>query len=169
MNLELNKADPVLAALVGSHPAPLRIAERYRIDAPPERLFAVLGDLEGITRFFPLIHHASVEHASGCAGEGSLRVCSIHGMGQVAEKVVWWHEPVGYAYQADGRMIPLRQHLGVITIWIDAEGGSLLEWRQYFETRYGPMGWLFPPMMRMMMGRAVTNIARLLGTSSRAG
>lgn len=168
MNLELKEADPAIAALVDNHPAPLRIAERYRVDASPERLFAVLGDLEGITRFFPLIHHASVEHAAGCAGEGSLRVCSIRGMGQVAEKVVWWREPVGYAYRADGRMIPLRRHLGLITITVDAQGGSLLEWRQYFETRYGPMGWMFPPMMRMMMGRAVVNIARLLGASSRA-
>ncbi|KZC23847.1 hypothetical protein RHOFW104T7_11910 [Rhodanobacter thiooxydans] len=130
--------------------------------ASPQQLFTVLGDLEGITRFFPMIHHASVEHAGGCTGEGSLRVCSIRGMGKVNEKIVWYRNPDGYAYRAEGRMVPLRNHLGVILISGDGAGGSLVEWRQYFETRYGLMGWMFPVMMRMMMKRAVANIGKLL-------
>lgn len=160
--------DPVLEDLVRSNPAPLRIVSRFHVDVAPRELFAMLGDLEGITRYFPLIHHAAVQHPAGCAGEGSERVCSIRGMGDVAEKVVWWREPVGYAYRANGRFMPLQDHLGVITITELNDGSSLLDWRQYFNTRYGPMGWMFPVMMRVMMKRAVSNMARLLGRSTEA-
>jgi hypothetical protein len=56
--------------------------------------------------------------------------------------------------------------MGVIQIAPEGEGGtSLVEWCQYFDTRYGPMGWMFPPIMRAMMGRAMTNIGKLLGAS----
>lgn len=155
-------ADAALAALIEAHPAPLRIDASFRLEAPPEQVFAMLGDLEGITRFFPLIHHARVQHASGCVGTGSERVCSIRGMGDVNERVVWWHAPIGYAYRARGRLLPLHQHLGVIRIGPGAQGGSELSWQQYFHTRLGPLGWMFPFMMRHMMGRAVTNIESLL-------
>ena len=157
--------DPQLASLIANHAAPRRIFQRYRVAASPQELFSVLGDLEGITRFFPMIHHASVKHAGGGAGEGSLRVCSIRGMGKVNEKIVWYRKPHGYAYRADGRMVPLRNHLGVIMIMNGVTGGSLLEWSQYFDTRFGPMGWAFPTMMRMMMNRAVANIGILLDAS----
>jgi hypothetical protein len=150
-----------LQALINAHRAPLRISARYQFAASPERLFAVLGDLEGITRFFPMIHHASVAHQGGGAGAGSERICSIRGMGKVRERVVWWRTPQGYAYRADGRFVPLRDHLGVIFIEPAPGGGSILVWRQYLRTRFGPMGWMFPVMMRMMMDRAVKNVARL--------
>ncbi|NMM29234.1 MAG: SRPBCC family protein [Glaciimonas sp.] len=145
---------------------PLRINAHYSVGAKPEQLFSVLGDLEGITRFFPMIHHATVEHTADCAGEGSLRVCSIRGMGKVNEEIVWWSEPNGYAYRANGLLVPLRDHLGVILISDDGSGGAILEWRQYFNTRYGLLGWMFPVMMRFLMDRAIRNLAKLLGTLS---
>ncbi len=151
-----------LVAQIAKSRAPLRIDARYCLAASPERLFALLGDLEGITRFFPMIHHAAVEHEGGCAGEGSLRVCSVRGMGKVKERVVWWRRPQGYAYRAEGPLVPLRNHLGVILITPDGASGSILEWRQYLETRFGPASWLFPLMMRQLMNRAVRNIAKLL-------
>lgn len=158
--------DAALAALIARHPAPLRIDASFRLKAPPEKVFAMLGDLEGITRFFPLIHHAAVRHANGCVGAGSERVCSIRGMGKVNERIVWWNAPIGYAYRAQGPLVPLREHLGVIQIAPGAQGGSELTWRQYFHTRLGPLGWMFPFMMRRMMGRAAANIDKLIGAQS---
>lgn len=160
--------DPLLEGLIRDHPAPLRIEARFHVDASPRAVFGTLGDLEGITRYFPMIHRAVVHHPEGCAGDGSERVCSIRGMGDVTERIVWWREPVGYAYRANGPWIPLQDHLGVISIAELNDGSSLLDWRQYFNTRYGPMGWMFPPMMRLMMGRAVSNLAGLLGATSEA-
>jgi carbon monoxide dehydrogenase subunit G len=166
MNNRTHKLPPELSDLINRQQTPLRIDARYSIGAKPEQLFSVLGDLEGITKFFPMIHHATVAHATSCAGEGSLRVCSVRGMGKVSERIVWWSEPNGYAYRANGSLVPLRDHLGIILISADDDGSALLEWRQYFDTRYGPLGWMFPVMMRVLMGRAIRNIAKLLGTSS---
>lgn len=166
MNNRTHELPPELSDLVKRQQTPLRIDARYSIVAKPEDLFSVLGDLEGITKFFPMIHHATVAHGSGCVGEGSLRVCSIRGMGRVSERIVWWSAPNGYAYRANGPLVPLHDHLGVILISPDDTGNATLEWRQYFDTRYGPLGWMFPVMMRFLMGRAVRNIAGLLGTTS---
>ncbi len=169
MNYRLSSPLPSgVSGLIERQPAPLRITEYFRVGMRPEQLFAELGDMEGITRFFPLIYHATVAHHAGCAGEGSQRVCSIHGMGKVNERIVWWSRPEGYAYQASGIMVPFRNHLGIILITPAGDGGSMLEWRHYFETRYGPLGWIFPVMMRLLMRRAVRNIARLAGVSSSA-
>ncbi len=156
------------ADLINRHHAPLRIARQYRLHAAPEQVFSILGDLEGITSFFPMIHHADVRHAGSCAGEGSVRVCSIRGMGKVNERIVWWDEPKGYAYAANGTLVPLRDHLGVIVISDLGNGESAVEWRQYFNTRLGPLGWLFPLMMRRLMDRSIRNIAGLLRTPSAA-
>lgn len=165
----MHALDPHLADLIAQHRAPLRIAARYRLAASPRQVFSILGDLEGITRFFPMIHHAKVDHAAGCPAAGSVRVCAIRGMGELTEKVLWWHEPGGYAYRADGPWVPLRDHMGVIQIASVGDGTkSLVDWRQYFDTRYGPMGWMFPIFMRAMMGRAMVNIGKLLGASCEA-
>lgn len=153
---------PDLEGLLQNHPAPLRIAERYTVHATRERIFSLLGDLQSITRFFPMIHHAEVRHEEGCAGEGSIRVCSVRGMGKIRERIVWWSEPAGYAYTAAGELVPIRDHLGVIRIFENDEGSATIEWRQYFNTRYGLLGWMFPFMMKIMMGRAIRNIGRLL-------
>lgn len=154
--------DDALQNLLRNHSAPLRIAQRYALPATREKVFSVLGDLEGITRFFPMIHHAEVRRSDDCVGVGTLRVCSIRGMGKVDERIVWWSAPAGYAYAAAGRFVPIKDHLGVIRIFQDGDGSSTIEWRQYFNTRYGVLGWVFPSMMKIMMGRAIRNIGRLL-------
>lgn len=146
-----------------AHGAPLRIDAAYALRAAPEAVFAVIADLQGIARFFPMIQHASVAHPRGCVGEGSERVCSIRGMGKVRERIVWWREPVGYAYRAQGTLMPLRNHLGLIVLERMEAGGTRLVWRQYFDTRFGLLGWVFPWMMRRLMNRAIGNIARMTG------
>lgn len=153
---------PDLRELLNHQTSPLRIHAQYRLEASPEEVFNIIGDLKGITHFFPMIHHASVEHAHGCAGEGSTRVCSVRGMGKVRERIVWWAPPLGYAYRADGPFVPLGNHLGLVLIQPDDEGGSTLEWRQYFHTRLGPLGWTFRGVMPILMDRAATNIVKLL-------
>lgn len=64
-------------------------------------------------------------------------------------------DPAGYAYIATGRLIPICDHLGAIVIFEDGENSSTVEWRQCFNTRYGPLGRVFPSMMKFLMGRAV--------------
>ncbi len=151
---------------LAQHRSPLRIHERYRIKASPQQVFGVLGDLEGITRFFPLIHHATVDAPADCIGEGSLRVCSVRGMGQVNEHIVWWNPPQGYAYRATGAMVPLRDHVGLIRLTHNSDGSTTVSWQQFFRTRFGPLGWVFPSMMRLLMARGIRNVARLLGVPS---
>lgn len=146
--------------------APLRIHTRYHIKSPPESVFGIIGDLEGITRFFPMIHHATVLRSGANASEGNTRICYIRGMGAVHENIVWWQAPKGFAYKASGKLVPLKNHLGIILLEKHKDGGTVIEWRQYFDTRYGPLGWMFPTMMRLLMGKAIANIAKILGTTN---
>lgn len=151
--------------IIAREKAPLRIQVIAKFAASPQKVFAVVGDLEAITRFMPMIKHASVHHslATGCVGKGSERVCSMPGMGEVNEKVVWWDSPSGYAYRASGSMVPMRDHLGVFVLTSDTDGGTRVEWRHHFHTRFGPLGWMFPFMMKRMMRKAFINMGALMG------
>jgi hypothetical protein len=145
--------------------APLRVKMVSRISASPEAVFSLLGDLGAITRLYPMIKTVRVRHRPGadCAGEGSERACAMPGMGALNEKVVWWSAPSGFAYKASGNSAPIRDHLGVILLAPDGEGGTRLEWRHYFHTRFGPLGWMFPFMMKRMMRTMLDHAATILG------
>ncbi|HFD32233.1 MAG TPA: SRPBCC family protein [Gammaproteobacteria bacterium] len=139
-----------------------RIDMKYEFTSSPEKVFSIIGHLEGITRYFPMIYHATVNSPDNNDGEGSVRVCRIRGMGAVSEKIVWWSNPDGFAYKASGTFVPLKNHLGVIMLTRTAQGGTTLEWKQYFQTRFGPLGWMFPFMMKILMGKAIKNIRAIV-------
>jgi len=147
---------------------PLRIQINAKFATTAENVFGVIADLDGISKYFPMVRHAITHHnsATGCAGEGSVRVCKMSaGMGDINEEIIWWNPPAGFAYRASGTMIPIRDHLGVITLTPDTQGYTRIEWRHYFETRLGPLGWMFPFMMKRMCREALVNMAASLKVS----
>ncbi len=151
--------------------SPLRIDARALFSVPVEHVFQRLADLEGIGRFFPLIRSARVDYSNSrtaCAPDvGTCRVCSVTGMGDLREEIVRWNPPHGYAYKAEGKLAPIRNHLGVFHLQRTESGSCLLVWRQYFQNASGPLGLLlggmFPLVMQVMMKRALSNLLQQLG------
>lgn len=147
--------------------APLRMEGVVRFDAPPERVFAKIADHQGMVGWVPMMKSVRVDHlgsaAPGTCGVGSVRHCSVQGMGQIRETIVYWEPPRGYAYRAAAKMMPTKNHLAVMLVRSDQCGGSLLIWRHYFHYKGFMMRWMFPFMFTSMMNKAIDNLRKELG------
>jgi len=53
---------------------------------------------------------------------------------EAVETISYWEEGLGYGYSLhDNPNIPLTEHLAVLQVETDSNGGSLVTYRQYFE------------------------------------
>lgn len=143
--------------------APLRIEGTCRFDASPEKVWARVADHERLGEFVPLVGKVIVDSLSGGeVGTGSERVCSLTGMGKLRERFLVWDPPTGYVYSGSGRLVPIRDHAGILHVTGD-NGGSVLTWQQYFRTTRSPLGLIFPWVTRQIMRRAFLNLGKEFG------
>jgi uncharacterized protein YndB with AHSA1/START domain len=134
------------------------------IDAPPELVWAALSDHNGMTAWMPKLSHVTVDNSNATTenGVGCERECTFNGS-DLTERIVWWEEGVGYGYSVlDG---PVSDHVGIVTLEDDGNGGTNIYWDQYFEAKG-----LKPKMMRKMMPKlldeAVQNLELQLQSES---
>src|SRR5262245_35470274 len=58
---------------------------------PPERIWALLADLEAVARYNPLVRAAEVQGARR-TGVGARRACTLAPRGRVVEEVTLWED-----------------------------------------------------------------------------
>jgi hypothetical protein len=147
--------------------APLRIELKSRYRASPQALFNVISDHHAVANWIPLIRAVAMEHkSSDQCGVGSIRHCSLRGMGGIDETILWWNPPHGYAFRVEAKsklMMPTRDHVSVMLIEPTADGGCELTWRHYFNWHGVFMRHMTAIMFPMMMRRALANIGKELG------
>lgn len=117
--------------------APLRLAKSIWLKASQEKIFAIVSNHTELPSLFPWVQSVTVEssQAEVEGGVGARRCCNF-GNGLVLEEtIVGWNPPQMYAYSCQDETNPfgLRGHLGLVTCQTDAEGGTILTWRQYFD------------------------------------
>jgi len=98
--------------------------ERIEIDAEPDRVWAVVGDLEAIQRWVPGIARVEVD--------GMRRVCTLED-GRVQHEEISGYSPQArtYNYAIDGGL-PVRDNRGSFAVEPSADG-SCVVWRSSFE------------------------------------
>lgn len=154
--------------------APLRLELQSTFRAAPQALFATVSDHHAVANWVPLMRAVAMEHASNSGGEcgvGSVRHCSLRGMGGIDETILWWDPPHGYAFRVEARsklLMPTRDHVSVMLIEPTADGGCELTWRHYFNWRGLFMRHMTAVLFPMMMRSALANIRRELGEDSAA-
>jgi carbon monoxide dehydrogenase subunit G len=120
------------------------------VDAPVERVWAALSDLEAIHQWSPTIRQ------SYCVGPQSrgvdtVRVCELGGNVAVTETMTEWREGESFTYVGTG--LPLvkraRNHWRVEA----QESRTLVTTVAEVELRGGPAGRLLEPVMRRMSWR----------------
>lgn len=131
-----------------------RIDSEITINAPPERTWAVLGDLTAVRHYMPGI--AQVEMASEArSGVGAARHCVFKDGVELSERVIEWTEGVGYVLETTSfKGVPMKSN--VITFSIDGSGRTSTVSQSM---RYEMKGGIFAPIMermaRGMMRKAV--------------
>lgn len=118
--------------------APQRVLKVARLDAPPEVVFEKIANHRNMKEWAPMIEHwVEVDNSNsitpGLNNVGTIRVCPVGG-NKIVEDILWFEPGVGYAYHARADTSPaLVDHLGVMALESDGNGGSYLVWRQYFK------------------------------------
>ncbi|HVV50137.1 MAG TPA: SRPBCC family protein [Polyangia bacterium] len=125
----------------------------HQIEAacPPERVWAVLADLEAVQHYNPTVRTAAVKGARR-SGVGAERVCDLLPNGRVVERVTHWEEGREVGLEVAESDWPIRFMRWVTRI--EPKGaGSLISQNLEYELKFGPLGWLLD---KLVMKRKLT-------------
>lgn len=139
-----------------------------RVDAPVETVWARYSDHVGWTEWAGLgrvrLGRQGEPHRDGV---GCVRI--IRNMGrEITEEVVAFEPPHRLEYSVR-KGIPLRDHLGEVTMTSEDGGGTLIVWRCRFRTITGFnafSGWMIHRVFARTLGRLAKDLARNRATAS---
>jgi ligand-binding SRPBCC domain-containing protein len=108
------------------------------IDAPPEKVWAVLAQLEALQDYDPAISKSKLE-AGETTGPGASRRCELKEGGWFRERVTVWEPQRALAFELHDCSLPvnrLRHHYT-----LGARGaGTVVEQRMDYKLKFGPLG-----------------------------
>lgn len=147
--------------------SPLRIKAELVSDTSSEILWGKITLAEEIASWFPIISGGSHQHHSssrpGQCDVGSKRYCDSVGLGQLDETILFWKENEIYAYNVKNKMMPIKDHVGVMSLTRLSEGKTKFTWYQYYNLTGYMMRFFFSPMMVFFMKWGLKNLTKQLG------
>jgi hypothetical protein len=123
---------------------------RHEIEARcrPERVWALLADLEAVPRYNPSVRSALVDGAQR-TGIGATRVCELRPRGRVVERVTHWAEPRELGLEVAESDWPIH-FMRWVTRVEPHDGATRITQDLEYRVKFGPLGWLLD---RMVMKR----------------
>ncbi len=124
-----------------------QITSEIRINAPKEKVWAVLANLGAIESFNPMVEK-SYYISESRKGIGATRTCEFKGGGVISERAINWREGESFTLEMhDGKkMPPFKKATGTQYVRSDGDGtivGLTLE----YDMKYGPVGSLMNVML----------------------
>jgi hypothetical protein len=117
-------------------PTRKKITETVEISAPPEKVWAVIGNFQDMS------WHPAVEKTEGKGGSGpeATRTLTLKGGGTIEEELAKFEpEQRSYAYRitaVDVKVLPVTNYASTITVSPTEGGKSTVEWRGAFYRGY---------------------------------
>ncbi|MEE9322567.1 MAG: SRPBCC family protein [Granulosicoccus sp.] len=148
--------------------APLRLSCEAEFDAEPKVLFNRVSEPSEIAKWFAMIRRGETNHSTSSAlgeewGAGSTRTCYTNGMGTLYETIRYWDAPHAYAYEVKNLIMPVRNHLALMRVVSNNNGGSKFLWNHYFDFKGVAMRYVFPAMMATMVNQGMKKLSKELG------
>jgi len=127
---------------------------RHEIDAhcPPERVWALLSDLEAVDRYNPGVRAACIEGTQR-TGVGARRACELVPKGRVVERVTHWEERRALGLEVAESDWPIHFMRWVTRLEPHGESTRITQDLEY-QVKFGPLGWLLDALV---MKRKLTN------------
>jgi hypothetical protein len=118
---------------------------------PPERVWALLEDLEAVQRYNPGVRRAAIEGPQR-TGVGARRSCDLLPKGRVVERVTHWEDGRALGLELAESDWPLH-FMRWVTRIEPRNGGACITQSLEYRVKFGPLGWLLD---RMVMKRKLT-------------
>jgi uncharacterized protein YndB with AHSA1/START domain len=118
------------------------------IDAPKDKVWAVLADIGSIEKWSPGVTHSHSTSAEP-GGEGATRHCDV-GMGgksaSLEERAFEWREGEGYKIDVYESSMPMKSN--VVTFALkDAGSGTTVTVSPDYKMKFGPIGAMMDTLM----------------------
>ena len=129
-----------------------------RTSASPERVFAVLADVERWPDWtFPDEAGRERDGSPEPDGLGAVRRFRT-GRRVTREEIVVFEPPAAFSYVLlEG--VAVNNYRGDVTIEPDGTGGSVIRWHSTFDTKVPGTGWLWRSGFRRLLRRIVPDLA----------
>ncbi len=127
------------------------IRHEIRANCPPERVWALLSDLEAVQRYNPTVRAASVQGKQR-AGVGATRACDLAPKGRVVERVTHWEDGRALGLEIAESDWPIHFMRWVTRLEPDGGGTRITQDLEY-RVKFGPAGWLLD---QLVMKRKLT-------------
>lgn len=118
---------------------------------PPERVWALLADLEAVQRYNPGVQSAGIEGAQR-TGVGARRACALIPNGRVVERVTHWEDGRALGLELEEHDWPVH-FMKWVTRVEPSPGGTRIAQALEYRVKFGPIGWLLD---RLVMKRKLT-------------
>ena len=127
------------------------IHHRIQASCLPERVWAVLSDLEAVKHYNPTVVSASVR-GSRRTGVGAERVCDLRPKGRVVERVTHWEDGKAVGLEVAESDWPIHFMRWVTRLEPSGRGTRITQALEY-RVKFGWLGWLLD---RLVMKRKLT-------------
>jgi uncharacterized protein YndB with AHSA1/START domain len=105
---------------------------------PPERVWALLSDLEAVQRYNPTVRSAAI-HGDQRSGVGAKRSCELVPKGRVVERVTHWEDGRAVGLEVAESDWPIRFMRWITRIEPAGSGTRITQVLEY-EVKFGPVG-----------------------------
>jgi hypothetical protein len=116
------------------------IRHDVRARCAPDRIWALLSDLESVERYNPGVRAAKIQGAQR-TGVGAARVCELLPKGRVVERVTRWEDGRALGLEVAESDWPIHFMRWVTHVQPHGEGTRITQELEY-RVKFGPIGWL---------------------------
>lgn len=121
-------------------------------DCPPERVWALLSDLEAVQRYNPTVR-AAVVQGDHRTGVGATRACDLVPKGRVVERVTHWEDGRAVGLEVAESDWPI--HFMRWVTHVEPAGSSTrITQSLEYKVKFGPVGWLLDVLVMKRKLRA---------------
>jgi hypothetical protein len=130
------------------------IRHETRAKCAPDRVWALLSDLEAVQRYNPTVRTATVE-GEPRKGVGARRSCDLVPKGRVVERVTHWEDGRAVGLEVAESDWPIH-FMRWVTRIEGVGGGTRITQHLEYKVKFGPLGWLLDNLV--MRKKLVSNL-----------
>lgn len=127
------------------------ICHELHAACPPDRIWALLADLEAVERYNPGVRRARVQGPQR-TGVGACRSCELVPDGRVVESVTHWEDGRALGLEVVESGWPIH-FMRWVTRLDPHDNGTRISQSLEYQVKFGPVGWLLD---RVAMKRKLT-------------